>query len=112
MRVRKRIHRVIVIYRKHYRSRLLRMPKENLRGAVRGSTSRYRRFLPCPAKRVLGRRIERLLALYQLRFGQDDFVRDITKKCFEPSARNNWLPGGFAHWRVRLKVAQMWKPGA
>lgn len=79
------------------------MPRESFRGVVRGSVARFRRFAPGGTRRMLARRIDRLLALYQLRFGADSFLQDIQRKIPIHFPRSNWLPGGFAHWRDRTK---------
>lgn len=80
----------------------MRVPRETLRGVVRGSVARFRNFVPSSAKRTLGRRIERLIAVYETRFGNDAFAQDIMKKVATPMPRFNWLSGGFAYWRSRI----------
>ena len=102
MRLRRRRYGTIVKHAKHYRSRLNRVPRETLRGVVRGNVGRFRNFVPSSAKRTLGRRIERLIAVYETRFGHDAFAQDIKNKVVIPMPRSNWLPGGFAHWRSRI----------
>jgi hypothetical protein len=88
------------------------MPRENLRGVVRGSVARFRNFAPGGARRMLYRRIERLLALYESRFDEDAFVQEINRKVNTPLPRYNWLPGGFAHWRSRITRCSSGSPSA
>lgn len=78
------------------------MRKERLRGVMRGNVGRFRNFAPGSARRTLGRRIARLLQLYELSQGQDGFVQEIKKKLVTPLPRFNWLPGGFTYWRNRV----------
>ncbi len=97
---------------KHYRSRLMRVPQETLRGVVRGSVARFRNFVPSSAKRTLSRRIKRLIAVYEARFGNDAFAQDIMKKVASSMPRFNWLPGGFPHWRSRITGGSSGSPSA
>lgn len=97
------LYRTLVKHTKQYRARLSHMPRESFRGMVRGSVARFRNFAPGGARRMLARRIDRLLALYQLRFGTDSFLQDVRGKMVVRAPRSQWLPGGFAHWRDRTK---------
>lgn len=99
---RRRLFRTLVKHAKYYRWRLTRMPKETLRGVIRGSVYRFRIFFPGSTRRSLNRRIERLLALYELRYGKDTFAKEIRANVDIPLARTNWLLGGFVHWRSRI----------
>lgn len=112
MRHRRHPHRTLVKHAKHFRARLVGMPKENFRGVVRGSVARFRNFVPGSARRMLSRRIDRLLALYESRFGKETFVLEIRKKMETPLPRFNWLPGGFAYWRSRITGGSSGSPSA
>ena len=89
----------------HYRDRLVRMRMESLRGVVRGGVTRFRNTIYGSPKRMLYRRIQRQLAFYQSRFGQDAFVKDVKLKLIAPLPRSNWLPGGYAFWRRRYRAS-------
>lgn len=112
MQTHKRQFRTFVKQPKLYHSRQLRMEKEGLRGALRGRVARFRRFFPSAAKSALGRQIQRLLSMYQVRFGHDSFILEILERRIAPVPRPNWLPGGYAHWRSRITGRSSGSPAA
>jgi hypothetical protein len=101
MQHRSRPFRRLVLHARQYRARLLGLPRERLRGVVRGSVYRYRNLVPGGVRRTLRRRLERLLRLYELRFKGDGFMEQMKERVATPLPRRDWLPGGYAHWRTR-----------
>ena len=61
--------RTVLKHPKQYRARLARMPMENLRGVVRGRVYRHRGLALGGMKRQTHRQIQRVLTLYENRFG-------------------------------------------
>lgn len=91
-------------HKRQYRDQLLRMPKERLRGAIRGTAWRERGLVPGGIKTRLRRRRRRLVEIYVKRFGLDDFATPFTAIRLPSIDRPRFLPGGYAWWRERLTV--------
>ena len=104
--------RTVPKHPKQYRARLARMPMENLRGVVRGSVYRHRGLAPGSMKRRTNWKIQRVLALYENRFGADGFAEAMRKNMAVPLAKRMWLPGGYAHWRIRITGQSSRTPAA
>ena len=77
------------------------MPIENLRGVVRSKVYRYRALVFGSMKHRVYRQFQTILAIYEQRFGADVFADDMRKNILAPLSRRMWLPGGYAHWRIR-----------
>ena len=97
---------------KQYRARLARMPIENLRGVIRGRVYRHRALAAGSVKRHSFRQVQRLLGLYEQRFGTDGFGQSMRMKITAPLPKKMWLPGGYAHWRIRKTGQSSWMPAA
>jgi hypothetical protein len=87
----------------HKRWRVIAIPKENLRGLIRGATFRERGLVPGPARSMLRRTRFRLLSIYRSRFGEDPFYRERVISRLGPPARKSWLANGYAKWRSRYE---------
>jgi len=85
-----------------YRAKLIRMPKERLRGVIRGNATRERGLVPGVTKARVRRRRWRLNALYTERFGAEDFLMPFTDARLSLLPRPKWLSRGYAYWRERL----------
>jgi hypothetical protein len=89
--------------RNHKPWRLAKIPRETFRGAIRGAAARERLIYPSPAKAAQRKIRRRLVAAYVRRFGVDDFAVQFSHARIQIRARSNWLPGGYAWWRERIK---------
>ena len=103
MTLRSYIYKSLAPHRRQYRARLLRLPKENLRGVVRGTVHRARGLIPGSIKRRMLRRADRFIDLYAFRFGLDSFAVEQKEKLSAKLPRSKWLPGGFARWRGKTE---------
>jgi len=84
--------------------RLAKIPRETFRGAIRGAAARERLLYPSPAKAAQRKIRQRLVATYVRRFGPDEFAAQFSHEKMQPqAASSNWLPGGYAYWRERIK---------
>jgi hypothetical protein len=88
------------------------MPRESLRGVVRGTVHRLRGLIPGPLKRRVHRRAIRLLTFYAHRFGQEAFIIEQQAKLLMPLPRRNWLLGGYAYWRRGITDQSSQSPAA
>jgi hypothetical protein len=82
--------------------RLRKLPREYLRGAIRGAAARERLLHPSAARQMQRRIRLRLVRAYELRFGRDAFVTKFAIAKIAPLPRSNWLAGGYAWWRERI----------
>ena len=89
-------------YSKHYRANLLRMPKERLRGVIRGNASRERSLVPGAVKARVRRQRWRLNALYTERFGAEEFLLPFREVRLQPLPVPRWLNQGYAFWNERV----------
>ena len=96
--------------RNHQQGRLSRLPKEQVRGAIRGAAHRERLLHPSPAKSIQRRTRFRLLAAYVHRFGQDEFSTSLGQPRFEKFATLFWLPTGYAWWKERVFGKKLKRP--
>ena len=104
--------RTVPKHSKQYRARLARMPMENLRGVLRGRVYRHRALASGRLKRHTHRQIQRILALYEHRFGTDGFAESMRMNITAPLPKRMWLPGGYAHWRIRITGQSTRTPAA
>jgi hypothetical protein len=87
---------------KYYRAKLLWMPKEGLRGVIRGNASRERFLVPGAVKARVRRQRWRLNDLYMERFGAEEFLVPFTEKRLQSLSAPRWLSRGYAFWRERM----------
>lgn len=102
MRIRRYRFRTAKTHATQYKGKLLRMPKESLRGALRGNAVRERGLVPGAVKARVRRRRWVLVAAYRVRFGDDDFLAPFLDRRLPALPRHNWLSRGYAFWRGRL----------
>jgi len=81
--------------------RLRTIPKESVRGTIRGAAARESLLFPSPAKATQRKIRQRLVTAYIRRFGVDEFSEQFSVARFPPQIQSNWLPGGYGHWRDR-----------
>lgn len=82
--------------------RLKTLPRESVRGVIRGAATREQLLYPSPAKAVQRKIRQRLVAAYMRRFGVDDFSKKFNVPKMPSRQRGNWLPGGYAYFRERI----------
>ena len=87
---------------KHWR--VMAAPKENLRGLIRGASIRERGLVPGTIRSRMRRLKDRLLQIYAIRFGKDEFYEQRTLLRLGKPPRSNWLVGGYAYWRDRISI--------
>lgn len=78
------------------------MPKESLRGVLRGNGFREQGLSPGAVKARVRRRRWILVGAYRARFGNDDFIAPFLARRLSDLPRSNWLRSSFAFWRDRL----------
>ena len=78
------------------------MPKERLRGVIRGNAARERGLVPGAVKARVRRQRWRLNAVYTKRFGAEEFLVPFTETRLHTLSARKWLSRGYAFWRARL----------
>src|SRR5688572_1817876 len=79
--------------------RMRSLPRENVRGVVRGAAARERLLFPSPAKALQRKRCKLFVAAYARRFGKDEFAVKFSVAKISSMPGGNWLPGGYAWFR-------------
>lgn len=80
------------------------MPQESLRGVIRGAVFRERNTKDGRNRNAANRKRVKVLAIYRLRFGEDEFLDAVSVNRLQPLERRKWLSRGYAIWRQRLTL--------